>query len=363
MSTSYTRTLSASGANVYNLSIPQFNPSPGGYTLLSAVLSATATTSTTVNYMNNSLTNIQDFFPTVNRTDNVKINGSTVVNKNNEFDYDETSLATQGMTGDNVTYGPANTFDNATLFTTTVTNAGTLTGIYQGGGNLPVSYTSTFFMNNNISTDVHVTPSLTDNITFSITYNFCNPTTLSSNILTFTAEKENNKTIELKWTTTNEQAGRKYYIEASLGGQDFAIVGAVASNASGNEASYSYDYSIPAAATGKVSFRLRQVEVNGTANWSDVRTINLDGNGNNSTFSIYPNPPRDFINLSIPGENQDWQVEIIAADGSLVQRNYYSNSSAAKVYFDRRLSAGTYFVRVTNPQTGKHYAGSFLISQ
>jgi len=358
MATTYTRSLSASGANVYNLPIPQFNPSPGGYTLLSAVLTATATTSTTVNYKNNSV-GTQDIFPTFNRTDNVKVNGATAVNKNNEFDYDETFLAPTGMPGDNVTYGPANTFDNSTLFTTTVTNAGLLTGTYQGGGNLSVVYTSSFFVNNNISTDVIVTPTLTDNITFSITYNFCNPTILASNILSFTAEKENSRTADLKWQTTNEQPGRKYYIEVSDGGQDFAIAGSVPSDASNSEANYAYDYAIPVTATGKLYFRLRQVEANGTAAWSDVRTINLDGNGSSSTFSI--NPPSDYINLSIPGDNQDWQVEIVAADGSLVQRDFFRSSNAVKVTFARRLSGGTYFVRAVNPQTGKSYSGSFLM--
>jgi hypothetical protein len=360
MTTTNTRSLSASGANVYSLIIPQFNPSPGGYTLLSAVLTATATTSTTVNYKNNSV-GTQDIFPTFNRTDNVKVNGATAANKNNEFDYDETFLAPTGMPGDNVTYGPANTFDNTTLFTTTVTNAGLLTGTYQGAGNLSVVYTSSFFVNNNISTDVIVTPTLTDNITFSITYNFCNPSVLSSNILSFTAEKENSRTADLKWQTTNEQPGRKYYIEVSEGGQDFAIAGSVPSDASNSEANYAYDYAIPVTATGKLYFRLRQVEANGTAAWSDVRTINLDSNGSSSTFSIYPNPPSDFINLTIPGDNQDWQVEIVSADGSLVQRNFFRSSNAVKVTFARRLSGGTYFVRAVNPQTGKSYSGSFLM--
>jgi len=362
MSTTYTRNLSANGANVYSLIIPQFDPSPGGYTLLSAVLTATGTTSTTVNYKNNSV-GTQDIFPTFNRTDNVKVNGATAVNKNNEFDYDETFLAPTGMPGDNVTYGPVNTFDNTTLFTTTVTNAGLLTGTYQGGGNLSVVYTSSFFVNNNISTDVTVTPTLTDNITFSITYNFCNPTILSSNILFFTAEKENSQVVDLKWQTANEQPGRKYYIEVSSSGQDFAIVGSVASDASNSEANYNYDYAIPVTATGRLYFRLRQVETNGTASWSDVRIINLDGNGANSGFSIYPNPPSDYINLNIPGDNQDWQVDIVAADGALVQRNFFRNSNAVKVAFVRRLASGTYFVRAVNPQTGKSYSGSFLVRQ
>ncbi|MBS1601964.1 MAG: T9SS type A sorting domain-containing protein [Bacteroidetes bacterium] len=352
--------MSSGGTTVYSFAMPQFNPSPGGYTLLSAVLSSTATTGATISYQNTTAF-FQDFFPSVIRTDNVKVNGSTAVNKNNEYDFNETTLTAQGTPTDNVTYGPANTFDNTNLFTTTITNSTTLTNVYQGSGNINISYTSTFFTNNFVPTGVTVTPTLSDNINFSVTYNFCNPTTLSSNILNFTAEKENGQKVDLKWTSANEQAGRKYYIEAAYNGQEFAIAGSMPSDASMNDASYGYVYAVPPTATGRIYFRLRQIETDGTATWSEVRSVDLDGGGSNAVFSIYPNPPSDYINLSIPGDAQDWQVDLFAADGSLVQRNYYPGQNSIRVNFVRRLSAGSYFVRAANPQSGKHYASSFVI--
>jgi len=358
LTTTYTTTLNSAGTNVYNFTFPQFNTA-GGYTLLSAVMTATATTGATVNYKNTS-PNPQDFFPAVVRVDNLKLNGgSTLANKTNEFDYDETVLTASGTPGDNLSYGPSNTFDNSLLFTASVTSPATLSANYAGSGNISLTYTSTFYLNNNISNVINVTSSLSDNIVFNLVYKFCNPVVLASNILTFTADKENSQTVGLDWMVTNEQPGRKYYIEVSSGSQDFAITGSVPSNASSSEASYSYKYAIPPTATGKLYFRLRQVEPDGTATWSNVCTVNLDGN--NTVFSIYPNPPSDFINLTIPGDSQDWQVDIVAADGSLVQRNYFRNSNTAKVSFVRRLAAGTYFVRAVNPQTGKSYSGSFLM--
>jgi len=360
MSSTYSNSMSSGGTTVYTFTMPQFNPSPGGYTFLSAVLSSTATTGTTISYQNTTAF-FQDFFPSVSRTDNVKVNGSTAVNRNNEYDFDETMLTAQGTPTDNATNGPMNTFDNSNLFTTTITNPTTLTNVYQGAGNLNITYTSTFFTNNFIPTGVTVTPTLSDNITFSVTYNFCNPTTLSANILNFTAEKESNQKVDLKWITANEQPGRKYYIEVALPGQEFAITGSTPSDASMNDASYLYVYSVPPTATGRIYFRLRQIETDGTATWSEVRSVDLDGGGSGGNFSIYPNPPSDFINLAIPGDAQDWQIDIFAADGSLVQRNYYLNQNTIRLNFVRRLSAGSYFVRATNPQSGKHYASSFVI--
>ena len=361
-SVTYNSSLSSGGGNVYHFSLPQFNPSPGGYTLLSATLSGNATTAATVSYQNTSSTNVQDFLPGVIRNDKFNVNGgANVSNKNTEYDFDETILGIQGSPTDHTSYGPLNVFDNTNLFTKAITDPTTLTNTYQGSGNLAIIYTTTFFTGNSVPNAVTITNSISDNITFSVTYNFCNPTTLSSNILNFTADKESNQKVDLKWITANEQPGRKYYIEAALNGQDFAITGSMPSNAAMNDANYLYAYSVPPAATGKIYFRIRQIETNGTATWSEVRSVDLDGGGSNPAFTIYPNPPSDFINLSIPGDAQDWQIEIFAANGSLVQRNYYLNQNTIHVNFVRRLSAGSYFVRATNPQSGKHYASSFVI--
>jgi hypothetical protein len=359
-SLTYFNDLGASGGNTFNFTVPQFNPLPAGYTLLSVVASATATTLTLINYQNTDTSNTQDFFPSIFRKDKLLIAGTTIAAPPlNEYDYNETFLQKKNTAGDNVTYGLANTFQNTPLFSTTITDPLTLSTTYEGSGNLAVKYTSTFFVSNFIPSAVNVTAALSDNIKLSITYNYCDPTVLASNILSFTATRTNSGTVDLKWQTTNEQSGRTYYVEVSPGGQDFTPVASVLSDANTYNANYNYDYAIPSSATGKLYFRLRQVEADGTTTWSDIRTINLDGDG--QAFSIYPNPPSDFINLTLPGGNQDWQVDIVAADGRMVQRNYYPNSNAARVNFIRRLAAGAYFVRVMNPQTGKHYSGSFLM--
>ena len=360
-SVQYTTTLAASGGNIYNTNLPQFNPSPGGYTLLSAVLSATALTQAIVKYTNIDPSNPQDFTPSIFRRDKLFLGGGTVAAPPlAEYDYPETILTTAGSAGDNILYPSTTIFDNALLFSSTINNAGLLTSIYQGAGTIPMQYTSTFFATNFIPTGVNVNTQLTDQIKLSVTYNYCDPTVLASNILSFTASRINSQTVNLNWEIANEQPGRKYYIEVSSGGQDFATVSSQPSTASVGPADYNYAYSISPSATGALYFRIRQVDQDGTMTWSDVRIINLDGNGNQA-FSIYPNPPSDYINLTLPGASKDWQVDIISASGALVFRDYYRNSNLVRVSFGRRLSAGTYFVRATSPKTGQQYSGSFLM--
>jgi len=194
-----------------------------------------------------------------------------------------------------------------------------------------------------------------------LTYYYCYTGTLAANFLTFTATLENPQTILLNWLTTNETPGEKYVVQVSSGnGTDFSNVDTVLADGVAGNGNYAYNYMVQPTDKGNLYFRLQLIEPGGTTSYSPLRVVGL-GNGSGSAFSIYPNPPGTFINLTFPGNSRDWQVQIFAADGDLVQQNYFSNTNLATVNFDHKMAAGAYFVRAINPQTNDHYAGSFVI--
>jgi hypothetical protein len=139
-------------------------------------------------------------------------------------------------------------------------------------------------------------------------------------------------------------------------------VGSVQSDPVNTNANYTYNYPVSPTATGRLFFRLRMVDNNGAITFSSICLVNLNGS-NTTAFSIYPNPATDFINLVLPGGNQSWSVDIIAADGNLIQRNVFSNTALGRVDFTRKLARGTYFVRATNTASGEQHGGSFVIPQ
>jgi hypothetical protein len=168
--------------------------------------------------------------------------------------------------------------------------------------------------------------------------------------------------VALDWNVGNEMPGRTYEVQVSRDGKNFATIGSQTSDPVNSDASYSYNYTIASTDTGKLYFRIFQVNPNGEApGYSEIRVVDLDAGGAASVFSIYPNPPSDFINLTFPGNNQNWQVEIFSADGNLVQRNYYPATNLARMNFTRKMASGAYFVRAVNPQTNQNYTGSFVI--
>ena len=354
----YTTSVSGTGSDVYSPTLPQYNPS--GYTLLSATVDAYLTTTSTVSFLNTNASSGATFNPSIGRSDEIDFNGSYLSSGSGNYNLPHTVLTKSGTAGDSKSYGPLTIFNNYNIIDYTIDNSDPTLTDFEGMGNLNLSYSSTTFINN-VTLGVTSGATVADNITLSVTYTFCNPVVLSSNIVTFTAIRQDPQTVALSWITANEQAGRKYVVEVSHNGSNFITSSSRYSDPVQGESSYSDSYVIAPGSSGKLWFRLKQVEVDGTVSYSPLRIIDLDDSGISREFSIYPNPPTDFINVQFPPGSPGWQVDILAADGSLVQRNAFYGLVAGRVNFIHRLAAGTYFVRATDLPGTRRYAAAFVI--
>jgi hypothetical protein len=208
-----------------------------------------------------------------------------------------------------------------------------------------------------------ITPSFTITNDISLTYYYCYVGVLAADILSFTAVKDGSQ-VDLAWLTANETPGRTYTVQLSYGdGTDFTDLMTIPAIGSSTDAAYSNTYQIKPTDQGQLYFRLKMVDVGGAVAYSPMRIINLSTGSTGTNFSIYPNPPTDYIQVSLPGSTGTWQIDIISADGMLVQQNTYTNTSLAQINFNRKLSAGAYFVRAFNSLNGEKHSGSFVIQQ
>jgi hypothetical protein len=102
----------------------------------------------------------------------------------------------------------------------------------------------------------------------------------------FTAAAEGMAAVRLSWATASEKNSRHFEVERSADGVAFAAIGTVA--AAGTTATartYALrDAALPAGAS-VLYYRLRQVDLDGTAHYSPVRSVALA-----SGLSLYPNP-------------------------------------------------------------------------
>jgi hypothetical protein len=351
---------SATPSTSFNYSLPQFPVSTS--TLYAVTFKSTVTASASIPIFNASGATVNNPGVQLLRQDgfNSTVTGNQI--NSNLFPSPVTSVIgapIASFTGENVPM--PNVVNNVQDVNDSFT-PGNLAGFagFTGGGNIPVTYSAN---NTPVSTSIGVfpngPPTVTNTMHFTITYYYCIPPILAIDIVAFTAVRENEETVLLNWLTANEQAGRKYDIEVSTDGANFVSYASRMADPAGGDASYSYQYPV-GMARGKLYFRLRMTDVSGPAQFSPVRIIDL-GSGGATGFTLYPNPPDDFVQLGFPVTSTGWQVDILAADGSLKQRNYYPNTSQARVNFARRLAAGTYFVRATDSRTMQSYVKPFVI--
>jgi hypothetical protein len=106
------------------------------------------------------------------------------------------------------------------------------------------------------------------------------------------------------------------------------------------------------ASKGSVSYMT--VSVTGGATTKRLTFIvNKTGTGLVTTVkeenvNLYPNPARDFVNITYDPKDNIKTVVLYNLIGKAVQAYKVSNNASAKLDFDNSLAAGVYFVRLMN---------------
>ena len=122
-------------------------------------------------------------------------------------------------------------------------------------------------------------------------------------LLAFTATRQG-EAARLVWATASEKNSAYFEAETSLDGTAFRAVGRVA--AQGNTAQrHDYELRDPrllAYGTPVVYYRLRQVDLDGTVNYSPVRALATGGGATGAALVLFPNPARGRVQWTGPAE-------------------------------------------------------------
>lgn len=130
----------------------------------------------------------------------------------------------------------------------------------------------------------------------------------------FTAQKEG-KTALLKWTTIQEKNTKAFFVERSNDGIHFESIGSVkASGFSNSTRNYYLTDGVPA--KGINYYRIRQVDNDGRFDYSEVRSLTFDKS--NVNITITPNPAKDKIAITVPGNKKTLQVIMSSSNGEKV---------------------------------------------
>jgi hypothetical protein len=155
--------------------------------------------------------------------------------------------------------------------------------------------------------------------------------------------------VNISWKTITEENTSHFEIEYSLDGVSFNKVNkTIAAGNSTDPRSYAWAHaSVPA---GKAYYRLKTVDKNGSAAFSEIIVVTISADKNLS-LSIYPNPATEkiFIRQNAVNTSETYQVRSMA--GVLVMQKTFTAGSAQNSIDVSALSKGSYLlVRINGSQ-------------
>lgn len=268
-----------------------------------------------------------------------------------------------GVTGsgdDFMSIPPFYVVNNYTIIDETLYNTADFIGI----GNVSFSYATAMFRTTNPATGAIISnDASSDRITFTVDYTYCSNILLASDITSFSASKENGY-INLRWATSNELPNHNYELQKSYDGKNFVAITTVPSKEGINgNASYTNDYTPLPNEKDKIYFRIRQV-VNGVVKFSPVRMVDLgDAGAPRLDLRLIPNPSHGAFSITMNNTvASDWSIVLLNIAGQVVIRKEAINSTMEKYVINESLSAGVYFVMVTDTRTSQKYVERMVVN-
>jgi hypothetical protein len=355
----YDTLLTSNGFGMYNIIVPQWSPDSG--TLVSVNLSATITSQ-----YGFTLTNADNANATYTLTlgQDDQVTGAAL---SSPF----TSIITKQINSYPLASGQVVSQPPFSFLSNHVTNDSITGNVapFLGTGAVTLNYLS--FTYTDLSTVNNATYSYSANIHntihFTVKYYYASSgnTVLATTLTRFRAALSAPHIAGLTWAAANESGKRVYDIQRSRDGKDFATINTITAQGDAGGADYSYTDNLDDSVSGNVFYRL-QIKDQDKTTWSAIQQVNVAGAtrmaaGATASVRIFPNPATSYINLQTGQGANDWQVDIIAANGSVVQRTQALQSSTIYIPFTNKLAAGTYFVRLTGLHGQQPITASFLV--
>ncbi len=158
-------------------------------------------------------------------------------------------------------------------------------------------------------------------------------------LLSFSGNSENENVL-LKWSTASELNNSHFEIERSLNNLHFKSVGKVSGNGNSNEViNYTFlDRNVP---SGKLYYRLKQIDFNGHYEYSDVISVL---NSRSSRVNTYFDSVNKVLNVS-GSSNSDRVIRILTIDGRLLNTITRKSESESRIPLDGFMP-GIYIVHV-----------------
>ena len=165
-----------------------------------------------------------------------------------------------------------------------------------------------------------------------------------------------NGTVIITWITETESTNYGFEIQKSRNGEFFRKIGFVPGQGSSTQRR-SYTFEDPEIETGKYYYRLKQIDTNGSFEFSQVVIVEIGGPDEPALAQNYPNPfnPTTQIRYSLSSDTRV-SIALYNLGGQLIRTLFDGHQMAGRYQLlwdgkttdGRRVSSGVYLVRMTS---------------
>lgn len=165
-------------------------------------------------------------------------------------------------------------------------------------------------------------------------------TPLPLSFLSFAAKPDAlGKSVSLNWQTTNEVNTKEFIVEKRTATTEFTEIGRRPSN--NTSGIHNYSFTDNSVSNGVVYYRLKQVDNDGVFDYSSVASADVKGN---LSFSIYPNPTADVLNVVHESVTAASAIKVLNLSGKTLIENAVSLGSTTTNIDVSSLSDGAYIL-------------------
>ncbi len=157
----------------------------------------------------------------------------------------------------------------------------------------------------------------------------------------------NNGSVDLRWRTLMEVNSDHFDIERSTnGGAKWDVIGKVAAHGF-SAAAVSYFYADATPASGTNSYRIHGYDKDGRSTFSPIKVVRTTPIAN---VSVFPNPAKDYVNVSLPVAEATTgavSIRLIGQSGQLLAEKTVSGAGGTTLSFAvSNYPPGQYLVQV-----------------
>lgn len=188
--------------------------------------------------------------------------------------------------------------------------------------------------------------------------NTCSP--LPVKWTSFTAQRLKEQ-VRLDWSTATEQNNTGFFIERRNGEAAWTVQAFVPTAASGgnSESLLNYQWSERNTLPGVSQYRLRQVDLDGRAAYSDIKLVK--GMQQEGLIQVFPNPTQDgSVHVVINGQNNPVDIQVVDMNGRIVRQVLNTPGNEIRI---SGLSSGIYTLRVRMRETSTIVSTKLMVQQ